>query len=113
MRLRFDMPGAALDKVRAGLLRQAAGNYRSIRSEWENAEFWSDQHVGDPEFWEAVVKPYLAELDETAKLVTSGEDLPRATVDKLIREHLADFADFRLMLDAKRSAWLKARLYAE
>ena len=112
MRLRFDMSGAALDKVRAGLLRQAAGNYRSIRSEWENAEFWSDQHVGDTEFWEEVVKPYLAELDAAAKEVVGG-NLDRAAVDRLSREHLADFADFRLCLDAKRAAWIRARLFAE
>ena len=112
MRLRFDMPGNALDKVRAGLLRQAAGNYRSIRSEWENAEFWSDPHMGDPEFWEEIVKPYLTELDAAAKEVVGG-NLDRAAVDRVSREHLADFADFRLCLDAKRAAWIRARLFAE
>jgi hypothetical protein len=112
MLLSFDMPDAAYDKVRLGTLRQAVGDYQSIRSQWENAGFWADPHMGDPEFWQEVVKPYLAELDEAAKTVTSGEDLDRATVDKLCREHLFDFADFRLALDAKRSAWLKAKLFA-
>ncbi len=112
MTLSFDMPSAAYDKVRLGTLRQAVGQYQSVRSQWENAEFWADPHMGDPEFWEKVVKPWLAELDEAAKSVTSGEDLDRATVDRLCKEHLFDFADFRLALDAKRTAWLKARLFA-
>ena len=113
MLLSFDMNDATYDKIRLGALRQAIGDYQAVRSQWENAEFWGDLHLGDPEFWNEVVKPWLAELDETAKSVTSGEDLPLATVDKLIREHLADFADFRLALDAKRTAWLKAKLFAE
>ena len=113
MLLSFDMPPAAYDKVRLGTLRQAVGDYQSIRSRWENAGFWSDPHMGDPDFWKEIVKPWLAELDEAAKTVTSGENLDRATVDRLCREHLFDFADFRLALDAKRAAWLKDRLYTE
>ncbi len=113
MLLSFDMNDATYDKIRLGTLRQAVGDYQSVRSQWENAEFWGDLHLGDPAFWNEVVKPWLAELDEAAKSVTSGEELPRATVDKLIRERLSDFADFRLSLDAKRAAWLKDRLYVE
>lgn len=111
--LSFDMTPADYDKIRLGMLRQAVGDYQSVRSQWENAEFWADPHMGDPEFWRQVVKPYLDELDAAAKTVTTGEDLDRGTVDELCREHLYDFGDFRLMLDAKRSAWLKSKLYAE
>ena len=42
-----------------------------------------------------------------------GGTLDRAAVDRVSREHLADFADFRLCLDAKRAAWIRARLFAE
>ncbi len=113
MVLTFDMSNSDYAKIRLGTLRQAVGDYQAVRSQWENAEFWADPHMGDPEFWQQVVKPYLAELDEAAKTVTTGEDLDRKTVDKLCDEHLADFSDFRLMLDAKRAAWLKAKLYTE
>ena len=113
MLLGFDMNGPAYDKVRLGTLRQAVGDYQSVRAQWENAEFWADPHVGDPVFWEQVVKPWLAELDEAAKTVTSGEDLSRAVVDALCAAHLADFADFRLSLDARRANWLRSRLYVE
>ncbi len=111
MHLRFEMPPAARDKVRLGVLRAAAGEYLAFRRKWENTDFWSDPNMGDPAFAEAVVKPYLQALDEAAK-EAAAPDLDKAAVDRLF-QHLRDFTDCRLSLDAKRAAYIKSKLFAD
>ena len=111
MQLHFDMPPHARDKVRLGVLRAAAGEYLAFRRKWENTDFWSDPNMGDPAFAEAVVKPYLQALDEAAK-EAAAPDLDKAAVDRLF-QHLRDFTDCRLSLDAKRAAYIKSKLFAD
>lgn len=96
MKLFFDVDEKAVREIRLGTLRAAIGEYVRFRAKWENADFWADRDLGDPEYYAAVVKPYLDRLDRAAK----EEDA----------SFLADFADTRLKLDEKRSAWLRARL---
>lgn len=111
VQLRFDMPAAAEAAVRLGVLRAAAGEYKRFRALWESADFWDDPILGDAPFYAEVVKPYLRELDGAAKEVAA---LPYDGVDASevarLSEYLQDFADTRLSLDAKRSAYLKAKL---
>ena len=110
MQVRFDMPAKAERAVRLGVLRAAAGEYRRFRKAWENADFWGDPSIGNPAFYETVVKPYLAELDAAAN-ETEGE-LDDAALARLSAK-LADFSDTRLALDAKRAAYLRAKRFAE
>ncbi len=112
MRVKFAMPAAARAAVRLGVLRQAVGEYKALREEWSNADFWGDPHMGDAEFYEAEVKPWLAALDKEAAAVIAGEPA-KAEVDRLFNERIFEFADFRLAIDAKRAAWLKSKFYKE
>ena len=111
LHVKFDMPGKAADAVRLGVLRAAAGEYLAFRKKWESADFWADRDLGDPDFFDKVVKPYLAELDAAAAEATAPE-LDAAKVRRL-SGYLRDFSDTRLSLDAKRAAYLKAKFWAE
>ena len=110
MHVFFDMPAQAERAVRLGVLRAAAGEYRRFRKAWENADFWGDPSIGDPAFYEAQVKPFLAELDAAAN-ETEG-DLDDVALARL-SSRLADFSDTRLALDAKRAAYLRAKRFSE
>ena len=112
MQVKFDISPRAAEKIRGGVVKQAVGEYHKVRDPWENAEFWGDPHMGDEAFHAAVVRPFLAGLDANAKIVTGGQ-LTQAETDRLYTDCIRDFADFRLMLDARREAYLKAELFAE
>ena len=66
--------------------------------------------MGDEAFYAEVVKPFLADLDEKAKLVTDGK-LTNDVVEMLSRDYLHNWIDFRLALDAKRAKWIEDRLF--
>ncbi len=109
--LRFVMPEVAEAAVRLGVLRAAAGEYRRFRGLWESADFWDDPILGDVPYYAEVVKPYLQELDGVAKEIASladGAEGLDAAVARLSK-YLPDLSDTRLSLDAKRSAYLRAK----
>ena len=110
MRLNFEIAPWQREVLRLGLLRQAVGEYGKVRGQFENAEFWVDPHLGDPEFYAKIVEPWLAELDAVADKVKNGGDLDAATVNGLLSKYLFDLADFRLAIDAKRAAYIKDAL---
>jgi len=108
----FDMPPAIAARIRASVVRSAVGEYRRIRRQWENAGFWSDPHMGDEPFAEAVVKPFLKTLDEAAAVVEdTSKPLTQAQVDQFFKEMVPQWADFRLRLDALRADYLEARFF--
>jgi hypothetical protein len=107
MRLDFEVTPWQRELLRLGLLRQAVGEYGKVRGQFENAEFWEDPHLGDPTFYAKVVEPWLAELDDVAAQVKSGNNIDAATVNRLLDKYLFDLADFRLAIDAKRAAYIR------
>ena len=108
----FDMPPDVAAKIRASVVRAAVGEYRRVRRHWENAGFWSDPHMGDESFAEAVVKPFLKTLDDAAARVEdTSKPLTPAQVDQLFQESVPQWADFRLKLDARRADYLEARFF--
>lgn len=108
--LRFRMSEADDALIRRGLLRQAVGEYRKVRGKWENAEFWSDPHLGDGAFFGKVVKPYLDATDAVEKKVREG-DLSDYEVRQILSQSFFDLSDFRLRLDAKRKVYLQQLLF--
>lgn len=112
MQMKFEIPGDVQPKLRLALLRQAAKDYKAVRGKFENADFWVDPHLGDPEFHAQVAAPFMKELDGVAKQVAETELNP-GQVDQLLSRYLFDLSDFRLALDAKRADWLKAKFFAE
>lgn len=112
MQLVFDVPASALAKIRLGLLRQAVCEYRKVRTPFENAEFWCDQHLGDPAFYEEVVKPFMEEMDKVAnEIALSTFDVKK--VDSYLEVYLRSLSDFRQAVDAKRVDWIKTKIFAE
>ena len=112
LEITFDMPPDVAAKIRAGVVKAAAGEYRRLRRQWENAGFWSDPHMGDEPFAEAVVKPFLKTLDDAAATVEdTSKPLAPEQVDKLFQEMVPQWADFRLKLDALRADYLETRFF--
>lgn len=112
LQVTFDIPPAARDAIRAGVVRGAVGEYRRVRAKWENAEFWADPHIGDPAFFDKVVRPLLDDLDAQAK-VASGDKLSKADVDRFFKNYLTKWIDFRLALDGLRADYLEDKFFEE
>ncbi len=112
LEITFDMPPDVAAKIRASVVKAAAGEYRRVRRQWENAGFWSDPHMGDEPFAETVVKPFLKTLDDAAATVEdTSKPLTPAQVDQLFQEMVPQWADFRLKLDALRADYLEKRFF--
>ena len=67
---------------------------------------WSDDELGDPDFYEACLKPLMAELDPVAEKVKVG--MSDADVRAIARAYLSRFRDIRFEV-----ARLRARYLAE
>ena len=106
----FRIPQEARAAIRRGLLNEAAFEYRRVRDKWESAEFWSDPHLGDEPFYNSVVKPYLEATDAVDAKIREGK-LSDAEVESVLKQSFADLADFRFLLDAKRTAWIRQSLF--
>lgn len=112
LQVRFkDAPAERAD-VRRGMVEQAVGEYQRIRGEWSTASFWADPHMGDPAFHEKVVKPFLADLDAQAKIVTGGK-ADEKEIGRLYKDYLGKWIDFRLHVDDLRVKTLRERFFTE
>ena len=112
LKVTFEIPDEARDAIRESVVQGAVGEYRRVRSVWENAEFWSDPHMGDPAFFNEVVEPLLADLDKQAE-IASGDKRTKAEIDRLFKDYLAKWIDFRLYLDGLRASYLEKGLFRE
>ena len=112
LKVTFEIPDEARDAIRKSVVKGAVGEYRRVRSIWENAEFWADPHMGDPAFFAKVVQPLLAELDEQAE-IASSDKLTKAETDRLFKDYLTKWIDFRLYLDGLRADYLEKGLFQE
>ena len=110
-KLVFNLAPEDAAAIRRGALRQAAGRYLSERRKWENAEFWSDPHLGDERFMPEVQKE-LDELDGVVKRIRT-EPLSDSDVDALLSEYAFRLADFRLSLERRRAEFLNAEFFKE
>ena len=111
-RLTFKLSRNETEQLKLGLARQAAGVYKRTRGLWENAGFWADPHLGDPEFHDAVVKPFIEEMDTVADSIVKTPP-SGAKLDKLLEEYIFPLADFGQALDAKRAAYLRDALFRQ
>ena len=105
----FDMPQVARARI---LRRLEYAAYRAFLVEVNGAHgyegcivHWKDTAVGDPAFYEAVVKPYADSLVEKGKMLTA--DVPDETALALERDGtLAAWRDIRFEIARRRTAWL-------
>lgn len=71
-------------------------------------DFWQDDAVGDPDFYNEVLKPLEAELDEAAARVKVG--MPDAEVVSLTENYLQRWRDIRFTVGRLRAEYLKRGL---
>ena len=112
LRVRFPKAPADNPEIRRGIVEEAVGEYQRARGEWSTASFWSDPHMGDQPFYEEVVKPLLKELDEQAKIVKDGK-ADQKEIDRLYKDYLSRWIDFRLHIDELRVRYLKKRFFVK
>ena len=123
LRLGFAPPGRP-DADRARILRaqifKAANAYKAEKVARTSGftggqesvfDFWRDPELGDPEFYEAVVRPLEERLDkglEKVKVGMSDED-----VRDVAQNYLQEWRDVRFTVDRLRAAYLNERLLEE
>lgn len=105
MRIVFDLTPEERQAMRRGLLNEAAGDFKKANAKWENAGFWEDPHMGDPDFYYKEVEPLVMALNKDAKALADGPDAE--TFERLWNERLESWADFILTVNALRVKWLE------
>ena len=113
MKLRFAMDAEQERLVRRAVVRRAAGDFLRWRAPWENVAMWQDEVLGDPEFWNAVVKGWLSEREAAAKALVKRPDAEVTDEEyaQLGEKYLRDWADPRLTLDGLRANWLNGKFF--
>lgn len=111
-KLLFEMNDAQAARIREGECRQAVGAYRKVRTDWAEAGFWNDPHLGDPAFYKEVVVPYLRKLDAPAERVVRLE----ATAEDYaayFQKYALEWSDLRIMINRKRQEYLEKRFFED
>lgn len=95
--------------VRRTLLNGALASFRK-ESATGSGEIttWKDREIGDPEFYAKALKPFVDKLEADAKLLTDEADA--ATVDRLFKEDMGPWADFKYYADEIREKYLRTKL---
>jgi tetratricopeptide (TPR) repeat protein len=111
-RLVFDLPESGRTAILRHRIFAALAAYKAEKAtRAEHAgilDFWQDPVLGDPEFYEACVKPLVEKLDALEPLVKPGmsdEDVARVAAGAL-----PGWTNLRHTVDALRRQWLLERL---
>ena len=96
--------------IRKIIITKALARYQAEREPRRGGRIaiWQDAELGDPAFYAAKVAPLVETLDGYAALVTPGMD--GTTIDRLYREAVPLWYDFRYAVDALRADYLAASL---
>lgn len=112
----FEMGEEARVKIMRAQLFKAVNEYKRNRDTLRGGscdlrlgciDYWKDQVLGDPEFYDACLKPLVARLDKVAERVRIG--MPDADVKEIVEKHFADFRDISFKVDALRAKWLNEK----
>ena len=118
-KLVFDLDEAARVKILRAQLIRAVGAYRAEKTvpgssaagiQGGSIEHWSDDVLGDPEFYAAKVAPLVAELDAVAAKVSLS--MSDADVKEISERYLSTFVNIRRVVARLRTAWTAERLTA-
>ncbi len=118
--LSFDLADADRARILRAQIFKAANAYKAEKvarapgfhgGQESVFEFWKDAELGDPAFYEAVVRPLEERLDkglEKVKVGMSDED-----VADVAQNYLQEWRDIRFTVDRLRAAYLNERLSEE
>ena len=111
-RLVFDLPESGRTAILRHRVFAALATFKAEKAtRAEHAgilDFWQDPVLGDPEFYQACVKPLVEKLDALEPLVKPGmsdEDVARVAADAL-----PGWTNLRHTVDALRRQWALERL---
>ncbi len=103
----FSLTPAEITSIRRGLLGRTRRGWRQD-GKLDIFEKWADAAIGDPAFYEAMLKPLEKELAESMKGVTP--DTSDAEVNRIFELALAKCRGIRHEIDARRQLWLRRQL---
>ena len=111
-RLRFDIPDAGRRQIIRALLFRARRDYEAEKTCYGAQDgvlaHWQNEEVGDPAFYESVLKPVVERLDAAAAKVAFEMD--DATVDELERAALPSWYNFKFDVQRLRADYLRKGL---
>ena len=111
-RLSFELPGNARARILRRIVFRAANAYqreKKCENRFEGAiEKWSDPVLGDAEFYEARVAPYVEKLDKHLDLLKV--DMSDADVIKVAEEALPCWRDIVFTLQRMHRDWIEEKL---
>lgn len=105
-RLKFKGMNAMLPKIKHQLVLQAWGKYK--REATNIKTFWNDEQRGDRAFEDAVLTPFVEQLEAYGAEVKA--DMNAATVEKLFVEAVPSWNEFAYEVSNRREAYLKQKL---
>lgn len=114
-KLRFEIPPEGLKKIREKLIVKAMRKYNSAKNLNFNKPLalWQDDYLGDPEFYNAEIKPLVEKLDSYTKLVDFSKGMDAATVEKLWLEAVPMWNEIEYIVAEKRRLWMEKELFSD
>jgi len=118
--LSFDLTDADRARILRAQIFKAAKAYKAekiartggVHGAQESVfEFWKDAELGDPAFYETVVKPLEERLDKGLEKVKVG--MSDADVADVAQNYLQQWRDIRFTIGRLRAAYLNERLLKE
>lgn len=101
--LEFRLDQADIVAIRRAMLARAVKGWNKV-GHLERFDMWADTEIGDPEFYEAVLKPIEAELKGYAKEVR--QDMSDEDVNRVFEKALKRWMGISHEIDELRRVWL-------
>lgn len=103
--LRFAMTDADRRRILHPLLIAAGKAYADTQNGKGMISLWQNEEVGDPAFYESVLKPVLEQLDASVARISA--DMDDAAIDELAASTLPRLHDFKFEVQRLRAAYLQ------
>jgi len=104
-RLRFALTDAERRQILRPVLVAARREYETLKRPTGAVALWQNEEVGDPVFYETVLKPIVERLDVAASRVTA--DMEDKTVDELSESALPRWHNFIFEVQRLRADYLQ------
>jgi len=111
-RLHFHLTKDQVRRIKRQIIFHARKEYLAAKSQFNGpVDFWTDEAIGDPEFYQAKVKPLVEKLDAFLPLVSP--DMADTDVDKLFQEAVPGWKELGYRVASLRAKHLRDQLTTE
>ncbi len=110
-RLSFSLTDADRRRILRSVIVAARRAYEAEKRPVGTCGLWQNAEVGDPTFYESVLKPVVEKLDAAAARVSA--DMDDATVDGLAKTALPAWHNFKFEVQRLRAEYLLRRMDGE